>query len=938
MPKPTAEVRQSELSTAASVKAWTEIYANLNSRDLSFVDSSRRRDIHSIHPYPAKFTAALPAGLINAVMSAPGAVVDPFCGSGTSLVEALRQGHSAYGFDANPIALLISTAKIARPTQRELRSIALAADSLEAQAKLPSGEANPRVMSRNNGRERHWFPSAAYRELLYIKQVGEATLDKRALAIWNATISAIVVRVSHQDSETRYSWVEKGLQPRETISLFRAKLAAAISASSDFVNELLPYPDLTSEVSYIDYSTASQDIGVGRFDCAIFSPPYPNTFDYHLYHRLRLMLFGHDPAVLRRAEIGAHLKYEPDTQLYMVAMRKAFQAILNSLKPGGVAAMVVGDSIVRGRTYDNATDLWHIAEEVGFKGIGLVKRPIPPDRKSFARSAERLREETIVLLGRPPAPESSVAGAAQTAKSTKAKRGQLLLFPVQQKACAYELQPLEAALAEELDVAADRHSLRDQLGALAPFRHFSSLDRSPTKETTKTFQYYIDCGRGKPAKSTSYFGHGIHAYIGKFYPQIARQLILNSVAHRGLDPRKVVVFDPFSGSGTSLIEACIVGAAGVGVELNPVAALVATGKLQLLRDGFPSVKEELRKLIARTERMRPDPSRAAWTKERAPYLVSWFPAPQLSELSAIYRLLKDQYGTPFGNGAAYFAILSSIVRQSSLQRPTDLRIRRRDPSEVTVSPLQAFRARLIGLLQDVEHWEHAATHLPFSVQEAAVKSCVVQGDTNVATPSVLKDRVSGNAVLVTSPPYAAALPYIDTDRLSLSVLELDDHFGSQTDLERQMIGNREIGTGDRRLAHAELERGEHHKLGSSSLAEFLDGFLGDLAKPSCDAGFRRQNSPAIVFNYFSSIRALFNDMLVVEPGTDFFILIAGNKMNTGLRELFLDTPKILADIASSLGWTHVRSLDKELTSVTARNLAHRTTKAMADEVVLQLRR
>ncbi len=67
------------------------------------------RFTHLIHPYPAKLLANIPYFFLQSEMFCPqkGVVLDPFCGAGTVLLEALLSGKSAIGADANPIARLI---------------------------------------------------------------------------------------------------------------------------------------------------------------------------------------------------------------------------------------------------------------------------------------------------------------------------------------------------------------------------------------------------------------------------------------------------------------------------------------------------------------------------------------------------------------------------------------------------------------------------------------------------------------------------------------------------------------------------------------------------------------------------------------------------------------------------------------------------------------
>ena len=74
-----------------------------------------RRDFatHLIHWYPAKMFHRIPSVFLDTVDLPPhGTILDPFCGSGTVLLEANLRGHNAVGVDINPLARLITRVKV----------------------------------------------------------------------------------------------------------------------------------------------------------------------------------------------------------------------------------------------------------------------------------------------------------------------------------------------------------------------------------------------------------------------------------------------------------------------------------------------------------------------------------------------------------------------------------------------------------------------------------------------------------------------------------------------------------------------------------------------------------------------------------------------------------------------------------------------------------
>src|SRR5437868_3518887 len=89
-----------------------QVRIRLESESWNFSDSKSGGDLHAIHPYPAKFIPEIPRRVLEHVPIPVGTVVlDPFCGAGTTLVEAQRLGIESVGVDLNPIACLLSRVK-----------------------------------------------------------------------------------------------------------------------------------------------------------------------------------------------------------------------------------------------------------------------------------------------------------------------------------------------------------------------------------------------------------------------------------------------------------------------------------------------------------------------------------------------------------------------------------------------------------------------------------------------------------------------------------------------------------------------------------------------------------------------------------------------------------------------------------------------------------
>lgn len=380
--------------------------AAIDGQDWAFHDEPTTELTHGIHPYPAKFPPQIPAQLIEILTSPGDVVLDPFCGSGTTLVEALRLDRAAIGVDINPVATLVTEAKTLRLDEIAVRALEELEQVIESDAAREGGE--PLLFSANipacipvdppsiPNIER-WFDPVAIREMGLLLSRIEALKLELARKVARATLSAILVAVSNQDSETRYTARLKALATGDVLSLFLRKLREVRSMLIAFRGASAPR---MATVLFADARDLPAE-AIGAVDAVITSPPYANAFDYHLYHRHRMYWLGYDPAALRRQEIGSHLNYQrrgDGIETYRNDMRLCLKSIAKVLKPRRPCAFVVGDSVFFGKVVDNAAVITSAANEFGFECLTVVERRIHPVKRSMIRAARRARIEKIVLL------------------------------------------------------------------------------------------------------------------------------------------------------------------------------------------------------------------------------------------------------------------------------------------------------------------------------------------------------------------------------------------------------------------------------------------------------------------------------------------------------------------------------------------------------------
>lgn len=86
----------------------TETATSLTQINWDFTVVKTNHSTHGLHPYPAKYIPQIPAALIEELSNPQDSVADIFCGSRTTLVEALASSRNGVGVNANPLACLIS--------------------------------------------------------------------------------------------------------------------------------------------------------------------------------------------------------------------------------------------------------------------------------------------------------------------------------------------------------------------------------------------------------------------------------------------------------------------------------------------------------------------------------------------------------------------------------------------------------------------------------------------------------------------------------------------------------------------------------------------------------------------------------------------------------------------------------------------------------------
>lgn len=362
---------------------------SLGAIDWSFANSTARDLTHDLHPWPAKFIPDIPASAIRLLTEPGELVVDPFCGCGTTAVEALRTRRDVVVSDVNPLATLIAAAKttpLSETVRDAIAEWALGLHPVPDNAEPTWAPAIPNID--------YWFSAPVQAQLAAL--LDAITAFDGGSSFLQVALSAIIVGASRQESETRYRRVDRETTPAEVMARFQKKIRTGLRMLADLEAVAAGH---RARVLTADARTFTRTTGPLNAALAVFSPPYPNAFDYHLYHRFRMFWLGMDPRPIKHDEIGAHLRYEPSS-VWEADMKAAFHQVAESLRLGGYAICVVGDGIVNGEIFGSADALWALAESVGLEPVWRVRRPIARTRRAFNLADSRLREEHMLAFRR----------------------------------------------------------------------------------------------------------------------------------------------------------------------------------------------------------------------------------------------------------------------------------------------------------------------------------------------------------------------------------------------------------------------------------------------------------------------------------------------------------------------------------------------------------
>ena len=343
------------------------------------------------------------ARLVEAFIPAGQGVLDPFCGSGTVLVEAMRLGRSAVGIDLNPLAVSLARAKTRPRTDTERDALVHAAEVVVEFAD-ERRRAKAGATRRYPGEDTLAFDPHVLLEMDSLRHGIRTLVDASLQEDLMLVLSAILVKVSRKESDTSERDEPKRIAAGYPARVFMKK-ALELALRVRELEALLPSPRPNVSVSLSD-ATRLPEVGGESVAGIVTSPPYVATYDYLAHHELRLRWLGLSDTAFEAHELGARRAY---ADLGARAARERWTRELHAMlvtmarvvRRGGPVVLLMADSAVAGEPLPADEIVADVAADTALVCVARASQLRPHFHQATRRAfLTRPRAEHALLLRR----------------------------------------------------------------------------------------------------------------------------------------------------------------------------------------------------------------------------------------------------------------------------------------------------------------------------------------------------------------------------------------------------------------------------------------------------------------------------------------------------------------------------------------------------------
>ena len=361
---------------------------NLNWREKELPEKLRTKHVHRFHPYLGKYIPQLIEIFLRKYFAKGQTVLDPFVGSGTTLVQANELGINSIGYDISAFNVLLANAKTAQYDVRKAKNEILdILTRVEMSTQEPPSEQftlwdQPKVeqLDEDNQYLVDWFSKKALTELLIYRNLIESSeyiyKDLLKIILSRSARSARLVRHFDLDfpkePQREPYWCYKhsrDCKPTDVAFKFLRRY------SNDTIKRITEFDAIRTDASVEIYHADSRKANFPKIDGVITSPPYVGLIDYHEQHSYAYHLLGLEDRRVKEIGPASGGSSQKARKLYQENLGEVFRNLAEVMPSGGRQIVVAGD---KHNLYPE------IAEIAGLEIEGVIKRHV--NRRTGRRS------------------------------------------------------------------------------------------------------------------------------------------------------------------------------------------------------------------------------------------------------------------------------------------------------------------------------------------------------------------------------------------------------------------------------------------------------------------------------------------------------------------------------------------------------------------------
>jgi len=340
----------------------------INEWDIPYTIGQLSYLTHNHYRYYGKFPSVVAGQLLNQFQppSKEHYVLDNFCGSGTSLVEAKLRGIESYGVDISWVSAMVSEVKANHVNLKKISDFV--SDFTVFKSKIDLHTSGIDIDFANK-----WFSEEAINDLLHIQSWVYQLPKSKERNFLIVAFLAIVRRVSKAfDAEVR-PHINLNKKQRDVRAAFIKKIKDMVATQQEF--QLLTDSKVKAECVVSDNQFLPTKFRDGKCYMVISHPPYLNSFNYRPVFSLEFLWGGifenefvkESNIGLMKSELVAHPANEKNTENYFQHLKNCYQSSFDIQEKGGKLAVVIGDCTRSGKLIPVIDRTIELTKDVGYK-------------------------------------------------------------------------------------------------------------------------------------------------------------------------------------------------------------------------------------------------------------------------------------------------------------------------------------------------------------------------------------------------------------------------------------------------------------------------------------------------------------------------------------------------------------------------------------------